>query len=370
MFFKKLLPQIFLLALLGLFFWSIWGNLNQNLALQGRELGLGFLRFASGFSILFHIFPYDASNSILYLFFIGLTNTLFVSVMGIIFSTIIGFLIGILGLSQNLLARFSARCYVEIFRNSPVLLQILFWYTLGIQVLPSVRNSIKFMDCIYINNRGMFFPRIEINSLLYIVFLIFAGSILTYVCYKFLKQRFQKYIYLILLIVIVLELWYIVQQIDIQIPVLGKFNIQSGTASVLPPELLTLIVALVIYTSAFIAEIVRAGFSAVPVGQIEASRSLGLNAWQTISLILIPQAMRVILPLLTNEYLNITKNSSLGITIGFPDLVAVFAGTALNQTGNEIEIILITMASYLFFSISISFIMQYFNARINRFSVA
>ena len=301
------------LGVAGFFLW-IGGNTASNLERQGIASGFDFLGETSGFDMTMSLIPYDESSSYGTAFLASVVNTLLVSIIGVFLATILGFVIGIARLSKNWLLAKLAEAYIEIIRNVPLLLQLFFWYFAVLRALPGPRASLSAFDAIFLNIRGLYVP----------------------------KPIFENGFH-----------W--------EIPVLSGFNFQGGL--VLIPELLSLVFALTIYTASFIAEIVRAGIMAVPKGQSEASLSLGLNRMQTLKLVVIPQALRVIIPPLTSQYLNLTKNSSLAAAIAYPDLVLVFAGTVLMQTGQAVEVILMTMSVYLFISLSISIGMNLYNRK-------
>jgi general L-amino acid transport system permease protein len=305
-------------------------------------------------------------------FFVGLLNTLLVAGVGIVLATILGFVIGITRLSRNWLLARLAEAYVELIRNLPLLFQILFWYLAVLGTLPGPRQSISLFGEIFLNNRGIIFPAPLAAKGAGVVIAVFALSVMATLSLRLWARRLQVrtgrqlplfWTCLALLTVpTAIALIATGFPIGLERPELRGFNFVGGIR--LLPEFVALLVALVTYTAAFIAEIVRAGLLAVPRGQSEAASALGLRPRLTLRLIIVPQALRVIVPPLTNQYLNLTKNSSLAVAVGYPDLFAVFAGTTLHQTGQAIEIIAITMAVYLAISLITSALMNWYNAHI------
>jgi len=294
-----------------------------------------------------------------------------VSALGIFFATIIGFLVGVLRLSKNWLVNKLAMVYIEVFRNIPLLLQIVFWYFSVAFNMPSPRQSLSLGEMVFLNNRGMYMPAPVFGENFWMTVLaLFAAIVAVIVIARWARKRFEATgqlfhtVYVSLGILIGLPLLVFLATgapLHWDMPELKGFNFKGGLTVI--PELFALTLALSIYTAAFIAETVRSGIQAVSHGQTEAASALGLSHARTLRLVVIPQAMRVIIPPLTSQYLNLTKNSSLAVAIGYPDLVAVFAGTTLNQTGQAVEIIAITMAVYLTLSLLISLFMNWYNAR-------
>lgn len=363
-----------LFALLGLFAFLV-NNALDNMAARNIKSGFDFLGEVAGFAILFSPFlDYDASiNTYFDTFLIGLSNTVLISILGIITATIVGFIFGVARLSHNWLVAKIASTYVEIFRNIPLLLQITFWYfAIMLPLLPSPRQSLTFGDdWLVANNRGFYIPEPTGDGL---STLLYALIVTVFVLYFFLKWATKKQqksgktlpkFWLSLLIIITLPSVVLLisgSEIGFNFPEKGRFAWRGGWLII--PELAALWLALTIYTGAFITENVRGGILAVSNGQTEASLALGLSRSQTLRLIIIPQALRVIIPPQTSQYLNLAKNSSLATAIGYPDLVSIFAGTALNQIGRAIEIIFMTMLVYLTLSLTISVLMNIYNNRI------
>ncbi|EHH0802177.1 amino acid ABC transporter permease [Vibrio vulnificus] len=370
--FRSVVFQAIAILALVFFFYTIVNNALTNLNARGIATGFDFLSQEAGFGIGLTLIEYDETFSYGRTFVIGLLNTALVSFLGIILATLLGFVIGIARLSSNWLVSRFAAIYIEIFRNIPLLLQIFFWYFAVLQALPSPRQSISLGEAIFLNVRGLFFPKpvFEAGSA-FIFAALFAGIIATIFIgvwarnkQKLTGQQTPMGRIALALIVGLPALVYFVSGMPVsaEYPALKGFNYQGGISII--PELAALLVALSIYTAAFIAEIVRSGINAVSHGQTEAAMSLGLPRTRTLKLIIIPQALRIIIPPLTSQYLNLTKNSSLAMAIGYPDLVSVFAGTTLNQTGQAIEIIAMTMGVYLTLSLVTSALMNIYNKKV------
>ena len=363
--------QVILVFGLLFFIYFLYSNTIQNLNQRNIKTGFAFLSMESGFGIIQSLVEYDETHSFGKTFVVGLLNTALVSILGIFFATILGFIMGIARLSKNWIVAKIARLYVESFRNIPLLVQILFWYSIIVK-LPLIRESINLGDLFFINNRGINVPSpVAGDGFGYVVTALFLTLILTFFIRKWACKRqertgqpfplFYTSIFLIFTIPFIVYLA-LGSPLTWENPVLKGFNFKGGW--VIIPELLALLFALTIYTGTYIAETVRAGIQAVQHGQTEAARALGLKDGLTIRLIVMPQAMKVIIPPLTSQYLNLVKNSSLATAIGYPDLFAVFAGTTLNQTGQAIEIIAMTMCVYLIISLSISFLMNIYNRKV------
>ena len=372
---KKLIPQVLtvLTIILIIIYFTI--NAQNNMGNRGISFGFGFLSQESSFDITFSLIDYDGSHSYARAFLVGLLNTILVSAIGIFFATILGVTIGIARLSQNYLISKAAEWYVEIFRNIPLILQIFFWYFAALRALPLSENSINFYDISYLNVKGWYVPRFvwENFSLFFYSIIVAIISIIFFTRYA-RKQRdeFGKQLptfYLSLSIFLGLPLLTFLLggvSLSFEIPELKQLSktvfVYKGGVSIIP-ELISLALALSMYTATFIAENVRAGILGVSKGQKEAAASIGLTKAQVLKLVVMPQALRIIIPPTTNQYLNLTKNSSLAAAIAYPDLVLVFAGTALMQTGRAIEIISITMLTYLSLSLSISVFMNWYNKK-------
>jgi general L-amino acid transport system permease protein len=371
----KVRAFLYQLALLALALWLGYEfvlNAKANLAAQRITSGFGFLDQTAGFSVNQSLIPYSESDTYGRVFLVGLLNTLLVAGLGIVLATILGFVIGIARLSPNWLVARLAGAYVELIRNLPLLFQILFWYLAVLRALPGPRQSISLFGEVFLNNRGIIVPAPTAGEGAGLVGVAAAVGIIATLALRSWARRRQARTgaqfpvfwigcaAIVGLPVAVLAVTGF--PIGFQKPELRGFNFVGGVRLI--PEFVALLIALTTYTAAFVAEVVRAGVLAVPRGQTEAASALGLRRGLTLRLIVVPQALRVIVPPLTNQYLNLTKNSSLAVAVGYPDLFAVFAGTALNQTGQAIEIIAITMAVYLVISLFTSALMNWYNARL------
>ena len=347
-------------------------NTLHNLEQRGISTGFDFLSSEAGFGIIQTLIPYDETYSFGRTFIVGLLNTLLVSALGIAVATLLGFLIGVARLSSNWLVARMAAAYIEVFRNIPLLLQIFFWYFAVLRALPAPRQSLAAGDWAFLNIRGLYLPSPIPQPGAWLVLTAVAAAVLAVTLIAGWARRRQAatgrtfhtvYVSLALLIGLPLIAFFMAgRPLSWELPELRGFNFRGGMTLI--PELMALVVALSIYTAAFIAEIVRAGILSVSRGQTEAAYALGLRPGLTLRLVIIPQAMRVIIPPLTSQYLNLTKNSSLATAIGYPDLVSVFAGTTLNQTGQAVEVIAMTMAVYLTISLFISMFMNWYNRRV------
>jgi len=366
----RVFQAVVLLAVIAFFAFIINNTLN-NLDARGISTGFGFLSQEAGFGIIQSLIEYNETHTYGRTFVVGILNTLLVSLVGIFLATIVGFLVGIGRLSSNWLISRLAAIYIETFRNIPLLLQIFFWYFAVLGVMPHPRQSMSWGEAVFLNVRGLYIPDPQFSEG---IGFVVASIFITFGIIWFLKrwahkrqddtgQQFPVFWTSIGLLIAIPGLVYLVSGTTLtwDIPELRGFNFKGGITIL--PEFTALLLALTIYTAAFIAEIVRAGIQSVPKGQLEASRALGLKNSQMLRLVVIPQAMRVIIPPLTSQYLNLTKNSSLATAIGYPDLVAIFAGTTLNQSGQAIEIIFMVMAVYLTISLTISLIMNIYNKR-------
>ena len=361
--------QIVTLALVILAVLYIVDNTASNMVARGLASGFHFLGVESQFDIGMTLIDYSPTSTYFDSFIVGLLNTLLVAGLGISIATIVGFAVGIARLSSNWLIAKLAESYIEILRNIPLLLQIFFWYFAVLRALPKPKQSLELADSFFLNNRGLFIPDPVFGESGTLIFYSFIAAILISIGIAvWSKQRQNKtgqtfpvfYSSIGLLISFVfLSMLATGFPVTFDYPELKGFNFKGGIKLI--PELVALTFALSMYTASFIAEVVRAGIQAVSLGQTEAARSLGLNPNQILRLVIIPQALRVIVPPLTNQYLNLTKNSSLAAAIAYPDLVLVFAGTALMQTGQAIEIIGMVMGVYLFLSLMTSIIMNLFN---------
>ncbi len=343
---------------------------------RGLEFGFDFLAYEASFDIQFSLIDYDGSHSYFRAYLVGLLNTILVSVIGIIFATIIGIVVGVARLSKNYLIERTAAIYVEFFRNIPLLLQIFFWYFAALRALPLPENAEPILGVFFLTIKGLFVPAFVWNNLDIFIYSIIA-VIISIVFVRLYARKKQENLGVqtpvlkisIGLFIILPLLSFVLGGVDasVEIPVIKKLSQTSFTyvgGIKLPPELIALALALSLYTATFIAENVRAGVQGVSKGQKEAAASIGLTPNQILKLVVMPQALRIIIPPTTNQYLNLTKNSSLAAAIAYPDLVLIFAGTALMQTGSAIEIVSITMLTYLTLSISISILMNWYNKKI------
>ena len=373
---KKILPQAITLLVVLIIFGFFSLNAQINMANRGIDFGYGFLAQESSFDVQFSLIEYSGSDSYARAYLVGLLNTLLVSILGIIFCTIIGVVIGIARLSPNFLIRTTAAWYVEFFRNIPLLLQIFFWYYAALRALPLPQEAEPILGSFFLTIKGFYTPSLvwmNLDIFIYSIIASIVSIIFIRIHGKKLRENQGKHIPVlnisiaILFILPLLTFFFGGVEVDYETPVLKQLAktsfIYEGGLSI-PPELLSLVIALSLYTATFIAECVRAGIQGVGKGQREAAASIGLNRKQVLNLIIMPQALRIIIPPTTNQYLNLTKNSSLAAAIAYPDLVLVFAGTALMQTGKAIEIVSITMLTYLTLSLSISLLMNWYNAKI------
>jgi general L-amino acid transport system permease protein len=369
---RAVLYQVITLAFVVLAFTYFIGNMFANVEKIGITTGFAFLNESAGFGISQSLIEYDDTTSTFgRVFIIGILNTLLVSVIAIIFTTIIGLFIGIGRLSNNWLVSKLCIVYVETFRNIPILLQILFWYNVVLAGLPTPKRSLEYFDSVFLNNRGFIIPKPILESNAIFIGIAFAIAVAAVIyLFKWADKRHDETgeefpvikVSIAILILSPLLVYFISgQPISAEYPVLKGFNFKGGFTII--PELLALAFALSIYTATYIAEAVRAGIEAVPKGQKEAAHALGLKEHIILQKVVLPQAMRVIIPPVINQYLNLVKNSSLAAAIGYPELVTLFSGTALNQVGQAIEIILMTMAVYLTFSIVISMALNYINSK-------
>jgi general L-amino acid transport system permease protein len=367
---RGLLLQALLCAAIVLVAYGAIRNAAENLARANIASGFGFLDVTAGFDIGQTLIDYSSQGSTYgRAFWVGLLNTLLVAGIGIALATVIGFTVGIARLSKNFLVERLATAYVELIRNVPLLLQLLFWYNAVLKALPEIAASVVMPGGFILNNRGLFTPRPLFADGWQIV-AVLAGAVVLAIVFNIVAgrvERLQRAIgfrvaatAMIVVGVPVAAFLTAGAPFAFEYPQIGRFNVRGGAE--LLPEFVALLLGLSIYTAAFIAEVVRAGLKSVSLGQTEAAQALGLRRMQTLRLIVIPQAMRVIIPPLTNQYLNLTKNSSLAVAIGYPDLFLI-AGTVLNISGQAVEVVVITMAVYLTFSLVTSLVMNTYNAR-------
>jgi len=373
---RKIIPQLITLLAVLLIFGFFTFNAQINMDNRGIEFGFGFLSQESSFDVQFSLIDYDGSHSYARAYLVGLLNTLLVAFIGIVISTVIGVIVGIARLSPNYLIERTAAIYVEFFRNIPLLLQIFFWYFAALRALPLPQDADSILGVSYLTIKGLYTPSFVWENLNIFFYSIIAAIISIIVIKNYAKKlqenqgkQLPVFSISIGLFIILPLITFLIGgvSLDFEIPVLKQLSttgfIYEGGLSI-PPELIALTLALSLYTATFIAECVRAGIQGISKGQKEAAASIGLTPNQVLKLVIMPQALRIIIPPTTNQYLNLTKNSSLAAAIAYPDLVLVFAGTALMQTGRAIEIVSITMLTYLSISLAISLLMNWYNRKI------
>ncbi len=376
--FRERAYQVILIVFLAAFFWLIFQNTFELIETLGIATGFDFLKQPAGFEIIQTLIDYTPESTYGRVFIVGLLNTIVISVIGIILATFLGCLIGIARLSQNFLVSSLAASYVSIFRNVPLLLQIFFWYHAVLKPLPGPRELHQKGDIVSfsINNRGFYFPKIELEfgSSIVLWGVLFAMIVIFFLCKYTQKLKettgkefplfssslvmfFGLPLFLMVIITILFGFPFSLSYAEME-----RFELEGGFSVI--PEFISLLLALTIYTASFIAEIVRSGIQAVDYGQTEAANSMALKKVKILRLVILPQALRIIIPPLISQYLNLTKNSSLAAAIAYPEIVSVFAGIALNQTGQALEIIAMTMAIYLLLSLSTSMFLNWYNRRI------
>ena len=367
--FRGLIYQVIAIGLVAMGAWWLASNTMHNMQVRGIQSGFDFLKGPAGFDIGESLFPFESSQPYWQAFLVGLANTLRVAIIGIILTTILGTLLGIGRFSRNALVRGVCYAYVEFFRNVPVLLQLLMWYLLFTEVLPAATDAWT-LGPLFLSKGGLSFPIPiwEAGHLWGVIGLV-AGAALAFVYRRWSYKQFEAtgklrsmfWVPLALFVVTGVLGWFAGGgPAQFEVPVKGDFSIEKGGS--LTPEFLSVLLGLTVYTAAFVAEVVRAGISSVARGQGEAASALGLNQGQTMQLVMLPQALRVIIPPMTNQFLNLTKNSSLAVAIGYPDVVSI-ANTALNQTGRAVECIAIVMLVYLTTSLTTSLLMNWYNTR-------
>ncbi len=369
---REIIVQIFVLFFLGWFISWLVMNVNANFEALGKDISFEFLFIPAGYDINQYLIDYDSRDSHLRAGIVGLLNTGLVAFFGIILATVLGIALGIIRLSKNWLASKIAYWYVEFTRNVPILLHILLWHGIIINTLPHPRKAISLGDVTFLSNRGFYIPKPLAESGIELVYLFLVVAIIFSILFaKYCKRKqdltgIQYPVFWINFSVIcflpLIAFFLSGMPVSLEIPALKGFNFRGGMH--MSPELAALTFALGIYTAAFIAEIVRAGILAIDKGQREAAESIGLKPSKVMNLVILPQARRVIIPPLTSQYLNLTKNSSLAIAIGYMDLVATLGGISLNQTGREMETMLIVMLIYLSVSLSISALMNWYNSKV------
>jgi len=373
---KNIIPQLITLLVVVLIFGFFTFNAQVNMENRGIEFGFGFLSQESSFDVQFSLIDYDGSHSYARAYLVGLLNTLLVAFIGIILSTILGVVVGIARLSPNYLIERAAAWYVEFFRNIPLLLQIFFWYFAALRALPLPQDTEPIFGVFFLTIKGLFIPSFvweNLNIFFYSIIAVIISIVIIRNYARKLQENEGKQLPVFSislgLFIILPLLTFLIGGVSLKfsVPVLEQmsntsFKYKGGLG--IPPELIALTLALGLYTATFIAECVRAGIQGISKGQKEAAASIGLTPNQILKLVIMPQALRIIIPPTTNQYLNLTKNSSLAAAIAYPDLVLIFAGTALMQTGRAIEIVSITMLTYLSISLSISVLMNWYNKSI------
>lgn len=370
--FLKIAGQVLFFVLVVIFFYFLFSNMVSNLRQQGMNLGYGFFDQTAGFDIAESLIDYSRTSTYVRAFLVGLANTLLVSILGIIFATILGIIVGVARLTNNYLLRIISQTYIEILRNIPLLVLLIFWYRGVFLKLPRIANAIELPGPIYLSNRGLAFPwgtptETFGTFMIFVVLGLAAAAVVPLIAIYRGRQTGRTPLWLpISFLVFVLALvigWFLLPQppLEANNPELGGLNLRGGL--VLSPEFMALLSGLVLYTSAFIAEIVRAGIQSVNKGQTEAAHALGLSDFQTLRLVIFPQALRVMVPPLTSQYLNLTKNSSLAVAIAYPDLFYV-SSTIINQSGRAVEMIALVMLVYLTISLITALLMNIYNRSI------
>ena len=367
--FRGLVYQVLALAVIALGLWYLAHNTLINMRERGIQSGFGFLTQTAGFDIGESLFAFESTQSYLMAFVVGLVNTLRVAVLGIILTTVLGTLLGIGRFSRNALVRGLCQVYVEFFRNVPILLQLLMWYLLFTELLPDASEAWQ-AGSVFLSKGGLNYPvPIWADGHAWAGIGLLAGLLLAWLRSRWARAQFEAtgqprsvfWVPLLIALGMTVLGWLLGgAPTEANYPVKGEFAIENGGA--LTPEFMAVLLGLVVYTAAFVAEVVRAGIGSVARGQSEAAAALGLSRGQEMRLVMLPQALRVIIPPMTNQFLNLTKNSSLAVAIGYPDVVSI-ANTALNQTGRAVECIAIVMLVYLTTSLATSALMNWYNAR-------
>ncbi|MDD5029218.1 MAG: ABC transporter permease subunit [Rhodoferax sp.] len=367
--FRGVVYQIIAIMLIGSVVWFLAHNTLVNMRIRGIQSGFDFLTQSAGFDIGESLYPFDSDESYFRAFLVGISNTLRVALIGIFLATVLGTLLGVGRFSRNALVRGLCLCYVEFFRNIPVLLQLLLWYVVLTEVFPASSEAWQ-VGWFYLSKGGLNYPiPVWATGQLWAAYGLLGGLVVAWLYRRWAHQRFEAtgqprsmfWLPLLILLLCSLAGWALGgAPTELNHPVKGEFSIEYGGA--LTPEFLAVLLGLTLYTASFIAEVVRGGIASVARGQGEAASALGLNQVQTMRLVMLPQALRVIIPPLTNQYLNLTKNSSLAVAIGYPDVVSI-ANTALNQTGRAVECISLVMLVYLVTSLGTSFLMGWYNSR-------
>jgi len=368
---RSILYQVGVLVMVGLLGYYLVSNTTANLERQAIATGFGFLEKEASFEIGESLIAYSAADKYARALMVGVLNTLLVSFIGVVLTVILGTFIGVARLSTNWLVSKLAAVYIEVFQDIPILLQLFFWYAFFYEMLPGPRQALSPFSGVFLSNRGLVFAVPQFHPAhMYMAVAFLAGCIGIYFLRRWARQRQAKTgmafpvfrVSVVILILLPLLAWLAGgAPTKMSVPEFKVFNFQGGLN--VSPEFTALLLGLVLYTAAFVAEVVRAGIQSVSKGQREAAMSIGLNTNQVLQLVILPQALRVIIPPLTSQMLSLTKNSSLAVAIGYPDFVSV-AGTAINQTGQAIEGVAMIMIVYLFFSLSTSAFMNWYNKKI------
>ncbi|CAC9498613.1 L-amino acid ABC transporter (Glu/Asp/His/...), permease protein 1 AapQ [uncultured Gammaproteobacteria bacterium] len=370
---RAFLFQVITLVAIVYFFYNAADNLLSNIESRGIHTGFDFLGVESGFDIAEHLIDYSSTSSNLRVFYVGLINTIVVSVVSIIFASIIGLVVGIARLSNNWLIAKLAGGYIELFRNIPILLQILFWYNLALVSFPSPKQSFELFDSVFVNLRGIYLPKpIATEGFVWVFVALVVGIVLRVLVKRHFNKAHDKsgvktntlaYSLLLLLVLPMMVYFALGSPMAFDYPTLKGFNFKGGMS--LSPEFLSLAFALSVYTATYIAEAIRSGIESVSKGQKEAALAMGLTQRQSLKLVVLPQALKVAIPPIINQYLNLTKNSSLAAAIGYSEIVSVFAGTVLNQVGQALEVIFMTMMVYLTISLVVSLVLNIVNHKMS-----
>ncbi len=363
--------QFLTFAAVSLFIYYLYSNTQENLAQQNIASGFGFLSQEAGFEIAESLIDYNSYDTYLKALVVGLLSTLKVALVGNILAIALGIFVGICSRSTNWLVAKISRTYIEVIRNIPLILQLFFWYAIFTDILPSVRESTPFLPYTFLTNRGLYYPKFDEHFIWpYVWGALFISFIGCYFIRKMAMKKMERDAvevkvlrWCVALVVALPVLTWLVggAPLKLTLPELAGFNFSGG--GVLTPEFASLLLGLVLYTGAFNAEIVRSGIESVSKGQWEAAKALGLSQGQTLNLVILPQSLRVVIPPLTSQILNLTKNSSLAVAIGYSDFVAV-ANTTMNQTGQAIEAVALIMLVYLFFSLTTSLFMNWYNKKV------
>jgi general L-amino acid transport system permease protein len=367
--FRGLLYQLIAIAIIAAVVWFLASNTVENMRVRGIKSGFDFLSQPAGFDIGEPLFGYDSNNPYWKAFLVGVGNTLRVAIIGIVLTTILGTLVGVGRFSRNGLVRGLCYAYVEFFRNVPILIQLLMWYLIFAELLPDISEAKQF-GSVFLSKGGITYPApVWVAGHWWALAGLLAGCALAWLYRRWAQRQFEatgktrKTLWPSIALILAMTVigWVIGgMPSEMRVPVKGEFAVEGGAS--FTPEFLAVLFGLVLYTAAFVAEVVRSGIASVPRGQSEAAQAIGLSKGQEMQKVLLPQALRVIIPPMTNQYLNLTKNSSLAVAIGYPDVVSI-SNTALNQTGRAVECIAIIMLVYLTTSLTTSLFMNWYNAK-------